>query len=178
MKKVTILLMALAFTAIGCKKETETTPAEETVVTEETTTETIVDEVVTDIAETTGDKVVLEIASDDMMKFDKTELKAKAGETVEIKFTHTGKLPKETMGHNIVFLKKGVDITAFATEALAAKDNEYIPTDAKDVLAHSKLIGGGETDTFSFTAPEAGTYDFLCTFPGHNVVMRGKFIVE
>ncbi|MEM6771051.1 MAG: plastocyanin/azurin family copper-binding protein, partial [Bacteroidota bacterium] len=27
-------------------------------------------------------------------------------------------------------------------------------------------------------APAAGEYDFICTFPGHYGVMKGKFIVE
>jgi azurin len=40
------------------------------------------------------------------------------------------------------------------------------------------MIGGGESDTITFDAPEAGTYVFLCTFPGHYQVMRGEFIVE
>ncbi|HBX64839.1 MAG TPA: azurin, partial [Balneolaceae bacterium] len=26
--------------------------------------------------------------------------------------------------------------------------------------------------------PEAGTYDFICSFPGHYALMKGKFIVE
>jgi azurin len=40
------------------------------------------------------------------------------------------------------------------------------------------LIGGGESTTIEFEAPEKGEYTFLCTFPGHFGLMNGKFIVE
>ena len=40
------------------------------------------------------------------------------------------------------------------------------------------MIGGGESVTIEFDAPEAGTYDFLCTFPAHFAMMKGKFIVK
>ena len=40
------------------------------------------------------------------------------------------------------------------------------------------MIGGGQTTSITFTAPAAGTYDFICSFPGHSGLMKGKFIVE
>src|SRR5690606_11999004 len=49
--------------------------------------------------------VVLEITGNDVMKFDKTELRAKAGQKVTLTLHHSGKLAKEAMGHNIVILK-------------------------------------------------------------------------
>ena len=42
----------------------------------------------------------------------------------------------------------------------------------------AKLIGGGEETTVTFDAPAKGTYDFICSFPGHYALMKGKFIVE
>jgi azurin len=67
---------------------------------------------------------------------------------------------------------------AFATSALQAKANEYIPEGTEDVIAHTALIGGGEETTIEFTAPAAGEYTFICSFPGHYALMNGKFIVE
>ena len=49
---------------------------------------------------------------------------------------------------------------------------------AVSIIAATKLLGGGETDTVIFDAPAAGTYEFLCSFPGHYAIMKGKFIVE
>ncbi|WP_248724163.1 plastocyanin/azurin family copper-binding protein [Seonamhaeicola sp. ML3] len=119
------------------------------------------------------------ISSDDLMKYDKTEIRAKAGQNVKLTLRHKGKADINVMGHNVVILKKGVDINAFASKAAIARDTEYIPTDAKDdIIAHTKLIGGGQTTAIEFEAPAAGTYDFICSFPGHYGVMKGKFIVQ
>ena len=116
------------------------------------------------------------LTSNDQMKFDKTEIRAKAGEKIKLTLKHTGKFPKNAMGHNFVLLAKGTDVAKFATAAMNAKANDYIP--AKGALAHTKMIGGGESTTIEFTVPAKGTYDFICSFPGHYAVMKGKFIVE
>lgn len=116
------------------------------------------------------------INSDDQMKFDKTELRVKAGEKIKLTLNHTGNLPVNAMGHNFVLLEAGTNIAAFGQEAMNAKANDYIP--AKGVIAHTRLIGGGESTTVEFNAPKKGTYDFICSFPGHYAIMKGKFIVE
>ncbi len=116
------------------------------------------------------------INSNDQMKFDKTTISVKSGEKIKLTLNHTGELPKNAMGHNFVLLEKGTDIADFGMKAMDAKDKEYIP--ANGVIVHTKLIGGGESTTIEFTAPEKGTYDFICSFPGHYAMMKGKFIVE
>ena len=116
------------------------------------------------------------VNSDDQMRFDLNEIKVKAGDKVKLILNHTGKLPKNVMGHNFVLLTKGTDVAKFATAAMDEKESNYIP-DA-GVIAHTGLIGGGESTTIEFTAPPKGTYDFICSFPGHYAMMKGKFIVE
>lgn len=128
------------------------------------------------ILEVTSTAKTVVINSNDQMKFDRSEIRVKAGEKIKLTLNHTGKLPKTAMGHNFVLLEKGVDMADFAMKAMNAKDNEYIP--AKGVIAHTKLIGGGESTTIEFTAPAKGTYEFMCSFPGHYAMMKGKFIVE
>ncbi len=118
------------------------------------------------------------ISGDDLMKFDKTEIKVKAGQKVKVTLRHKGKLDINVMGHNFVLLKQGVDLAGFAAKAAVAKDNEYIPKGTEDVIAYTSLIGGGQTTSVEFVAPEVGTYDFLCSFPGHYGMMKGKVIVE
>lgn len=118
------------------------------------------------------------ITGNDQMKFDKTEIRVKAGKKVKLTLRHIGKMDVKIMGHNVVILKEGVDVVKFAAEAVSARENGYIPVDTKDVIAHTEMIGGGQTSTIEFDAPKAGTYDFICSFPAHYAMMKGKFIVE
>ncbi len=170
--QTTIIIVALAFVFVQCggKTENTVTQEEETVATRNQ--ETLVAE------QTSIDEVTLELNAGDMLQFDKTELRVKEGQEVTLTLNHTGQMPKEGMGHNFVLLKPGTDIAAFASEALNARENEYIPEGEEAVIVHTKLIGGGESDTITFTAPPKGTYDFICSFPGHYALMKGKFIVE
>jgi len=116
-------------------------------------------------------------AGDDM-KFNLTEIRVKEGETIRLTLHHTGKAPKTAMGHNFVLLKAGVSLDGFVTKALEAKGNDYIPKDEADIIVHTKLIGGGESDSIEFVAPPKGSYPFLCSFPGHAMSMNGTLIVE
>ena len=122
------------------------------------------------------------ISGNDMMKFDKTGFEVKAGTKVKLVFKNVGKIPKIAMGHNIVILKKGITAIAFGQKALAAGANAVnaLPDSVKgDVLANTKLLGPDETDTIIFNAPkETGDYEYVCTFPGHFALMRGKMTVK
>ncbi|WP_299129709.1 azurin [uncultured Winogradskyella sp.] len=121
---------------------------------------------------------VLGIVADDNMQFDKKELRVKAGQKVKLTLKHSGKMAANIMGHNIVILKQGTDKAAFAAKAATARDNGYIPEGTDQVIAYTKMIGGGQITTVEFEAPEAGEYDFICSFPAHFALMQGKFIVE
>ena len=131
-----------------------------------------------EMSDMNNDVVELSISGNDQMKFNKDEFRVKAGQTVKLTLKHTGEMSKEVMGHNFVLLKKGTELSQFAQKAAGAKANDYIPEGTDQVIAHTKIIGGGEETTITFEAPEAGTYDFICSFPGHWVQMQGKFIVE
>src|SRR3546814_19784248 len=113
-----------------------------------------------------------------MMRFDKKELKVKAGQKVSLTLNHTGKLGKDVMGHNFVLLKADVKLADFAAKALNARDNDYIPESESDnIIAYTKLLGGGESDPLVLTAPAAGSWYFVCSFPGHSGLLPGKLIV-
>ena len=120
-------------------------------------------------------KIILN--SDDLMRFDKNMLLVQSGQKITLTLNHTGKMDKLIMGHNFVLLKKDVDVMAFAEKAVLAKNNEYIP-EGEEVIVYTKLLGGGESDTITFNAPEKGYYTFLCTFPGHWGLMKGKLVVK
>ncbi len=126
-----------------------------------------------------GDVVEITIEGDDNMQFNMNEIEVEAGQTVRLTLEHTGQMPVENMGHNWVLLDEGTDNSAFESAAMNAADNEYIPEDMyDDIIAYTDLIGGGETSTVEFEAPSPGTYDFLCSFPGHPGPMSGEFIVN
>ena len=126
-----------------------------------------------------GKVVTVKLTGNDMMKYNLTEIKVASGRTIKLTLTHEGKMAKGAMGHNFVLLKAGTDVAAFGNKAMMAKDTDYIPADLKgSVIAHTKTLGGGESDSIEFAAPAPGTYDYICSFPGHSSLMKGKLIVQ
>lgn len=125
--------------------------------------------------------VTIEMTGNDQMQYDKKAITVTEGDNLTIKLKHVGKLPKAAMGHNVVILKPGTAMPAFAMKCAPAAANDYIPQDAESkalIVAHTKMIGGGEETSVTFTAPAAGEYPYLCTFPGHFGVMNGKLTVK
>jgi len=114
--------------------------------------------------------------SNDQMKFDKKIIKVNSNQKVTITLNHTGRFPAASMGHNFVLVKNDVDINEYALRAAGARNSEYIP-EGENEIAYTKMLGGGESDTITFDAPEPGTYTFICSFPGHYQLMMGEFIV-
>jgi azurin len=122
---------------------------------------------------------VIQITANDQMKFNVTSIEAKAGEELKVVLTNEGTLPKEAMGHNWVLLKAGTDVTAFATAAMTAKDTEYVPPAMKDkVIASIPVLGPKKSGETTFKAPAAGEYTFICSFPGHYMLMKGTLTVK
>jgi len=167
MKHVFMILTAAAFLAVGCGSDKQVAP--------EKSTET---EQVEAPSNEPKQEVALRLSSNDQMKYDKSELKVPANSVVTLTLVNEGQMPKAAMGHNFVLLKNGTDLAAFGMKAIEAGiDNDHIPA-SNAIIAHTKLIGGGEETTVTFDAPAKGTYDFICSFPGHYGIMKGKFIVE
>ncbi len=123
----------------------------------------------------------VEITGNDQMQFNIKAFEVTEGQKVVLSFKHIGQLPAIAMGHNVVILDAGTAVPAFATKCAPAKDTGYIPQDAeskKEIVAATKLLGGGESDEITFTAPAAGEYPFVCTFPGHFAIMQGVMTVK
>ena len=113
----------------------------------------------------------VEIQADDKMRFDVTAFEAKPGQKISVTLKNVGTTPKFSMGHNFVMLDRTVNtqnVQKFLDTASTEASHDYVPPDAKEVLAHTKLLGPGETDTVTFNAPYVpGDYLYLCSFPGH-----------
>lgn len=124
----------------------------------------------------------IEIEGLNTLKFSKDSITVKPGEKVTIKLVNTSKLPAGAMAHNLILLAADTDAQKIDKAAMkAGKGNQYIPDDMDDqILAHTGLVAGGESDTITFTAPDqAGDYEYICTFPGHFAAgMKGILTVK
>src|SRR5436853_2174583 len=99
-------------------------------------------------AHAAADPCKLEISGNDLMQYDKSELSAPATcKEITVTLHHTGKLPKEAMGHNWV-LVSAADLVDVANAGMTAGlPNTYVPPADKRVLAPTTTIGGGDTPT-------------------------------
>lgn len=187
MKKISLLIpVLLSMLLMSCgdeKKEEE----EKITIGDNTTLETVETESTTSMDTATSQMdtvqsqegvIEVQLTGNDQMKFNLKEIRVKAGQKVKLTLKHVGQLNEDVMGHNFVLLKQGTNLADFAQKAATAKENDYIPQNTDKVIAHTEMIGGGEETTIEFEAPAAGTYDFICSFPGHYIQMQGKFIVE
>ena len=118
----------------------------------------------------------------DYLKFSAADMTVeKSCESITVNLRHTGQLPAKIMGHNWVLSQNAV-VQAVATEGMSAGlAANYVPQGDTRVVAFSKVIGGGETTsvTFSTSALTVGEgYTFFCSFPGHSYSMRGAFNVN
>ncbi|MFH6966885.1 azurin [Flavobacterium sp. FlaQc-28] len=167
--KISLLILMGFLTITSCGKK-ETAPVEEQ-------TETSTEGEAAPVTSTAENVLVIE--GNDQMQFSTNELKAVAGKPITLTLKHVGKIPKEAMGHNLVILQEGTDQAAFALKANDAKATDFIPESEKaSIIAHTKLLGGGEEDTIEFTIDKKGSYPFICSFPGHMAMMKGVLIVE
>jgi glucose/arabinose dehydrogenase/azurin len=114
----------------------------------------------------------------DQLKFDVTRFTVKPGETVEIVLMNPDIMP-----HNLVIVAPGkLEAVGALAEAMASRPDgfqkSFVPA-TPDVLASTKLISQGALARIRVTAPTAaGSYPYMCTFPGHWRVMNGVMDVE
>lgn len=165
--KISLIIIAFStFMLVSCGGS-ETKPAETT------PTETPVEE--------TAKKEIVEVVieANDQMQYDKKLIEVPAGTLVKLTLKNVGQMPIESMGHNWTLLSQGVDLVAYATASMQAVSNGYqAPDRYADPIIYTRMLGPGEMQTIEFDAPAAGTYKYLCTFPGHYGAMQGDFIVK
>jgi len=126
-------------------------------------------------------EIIVVITANDQMKFDPTAIEAKPGQRVTVTLRNVGMIPKSAMAHNFVLLKPDVDTAQFVVTGLTHTTTEFIaPEMSSHVIASTKLLGPGESDTISFTTPkEQGAYNYICSFPGHYAAgMKGVLTVK
>jgi len=112
------------------------------------------------------------------MLYDTTSFTVSPGQPVKLILSN----PDVTQ-HNLVIGKPG------SLEELGMAGNEmakdpaglskgFIPS-SDQILHHTKLLDQGTSETLRFLAPEEpGVYPYLCTFPGHWILMKGEMVVR
>ncbi len=128
-----------------------------------------------------ADPCKLSIESNDAMQYSAREMVVPPGCTdVEINLRHSGKLAAKVMGHDWVLARES-DMPAIVNAGMAAGSKHgYLPDNDKRIIAATRIVGGGETATitFSTTLLQQGVrYVFFCSSPGHSSMMHGTFVL-
>ena len=110
------------------------------------------------------------------MSYDVKELTVKSGKKIRLTFAN-----QDFMPHNMLLVKPGkADAVGEKAIALGAKgfDVGFIP-ESYDIVWHTKLLDHGKEEVVDFIAPEPpGDYPYVCSFPGHHLIMRGVLHVK
>jgi azurin len=121
----------------------------------------------------------VQLQANDNMRFDKELFRVRAGKKISLIFKNTGAKSAASMAHNVVILQSGVDMADFADIARNAKTEQYVPSSLDSLMiAHTRLVSGGDSDQVEFICPKPGIYDFICSFPGHWGTMQGKIVAQ
>ena len=123
-----------------------------------------------------GRQVTIETASN--LSFATRSFTAKPGELIEFKLSNPDVVP-----HNWALLKPGTleRVGKLANLLISDPDaavRHYIPK-TDDVLFYTNVVLPKDESIIYFNAPkQPGRYPYLCTFPGHWLVMNGEMLVE
>ena len=123
----------------------------------------------------------LKLKGNDQMQFDlKTATVSASCPTISIELTHTGKLPAQAMGHNVV-ISASTDLPGVTSAGMkAGAAAGYVAKGDARVLAATPVAGGGATVRAKLAGKRlkpGGDYSFYCSFPGHAAIMKGKLVV-
>jgi azurin len=122
-----------------------------------------------------GAAVSLDIASKgEELLFDKDKLEAPAGSKITLKLKNNS----TALQHNWVLVKPGTTDTVANDGIAAGEAANYIKANDPNVIAHTSMVKAGETGSVTFDAPAPGTYPYICTFPGHYVLMKGTLTIK
>jgi putative heme-binding domain-containing protein len=112
------------------------------------------------------------------LSYERKTLTAKAGEPLKFTLVNPDVVP-----HNWVLIKRGKlnSVGEISNRQVAdpeAAARQYIPN-SDDVLSATDIVMPGQEFSIFFHAPDKpGRYPYLCTFPGHWMVMNGELIIE
>lgn len=107
------------------------------------------------------------------LQFEPVRIKARAGEMLRIAFSNED--PND-QPHNIVIIKPGTleEIQAASMAVTADSQEKGFVPDSEHIIAASGLLDADGSEDLLFKMPdEKGVYHYICTFPGHAMLMYG-----
>ncbi len=107
------------------------------------------------------------------LKFAVDKLEAPANSKITLTLKNVSTANK----HNWVLTKPG-QADAVAAEGIAAGEAVGYIKEGPNVIAHTKLSAPGTSESVTFDSPAPGDYPFVCSFPGHNVLMKGTLTIK
>jgi azurin len=109
----------------------------------------------------------------DALTFSSDSLTAASGSVVVVVLDNVSTINQ----HNWVLVENGTKDAVAADGTAAGPGGDWVKPGDDRVIAYTKVLAAGEIGEVTFTAPAPGTYQFVCTFPGHNFTMFGDFEV-
>ena len=119
--------------------------------------------------------VTITVGTEPGLQYDLKSFEVREGDRVELVFNNN-----DDMMHNLVVVEPNTadQVGTLAMNlGLDGPQQGYVP-EVDEVLFHTCILQPGSSETIYFTAPAPGEYTYVCTFPGHSRVMRGKMIVR
>lgn len=124
-----------------------------------------------------GAECSVKLEANDRMQFNLDTIEvSKSCEEFTITLKHVGELARNVMGHNVVISATEYMEDVNRDGMQAGLENNYIKPNDPRVIAHTKVIGGGETASLTFDPAmlkQDVPYSFFCSFPGHAALMNG-----
>jgi azurin len=115
----------------------------------------------------------------EQMRYDTARLVVAAGKPFELIVENTDVMP-----HNLLIVTPGArqavaeSVQTRRPDQLDKKGRPYVPEKDNRVLEATRLLEPGQKETLKMTAPDKeGEYEYVCSFPGHSMIMWGKLVV-
>jgi len=124
----------------------------------------------------TAEQTLNSINDNGVFKFDVTSFTVKAGQKVHVVVKNNETMPN--MFHNFTLVRPGTEAAVANAGLTAGEISAYVKPNDPNVIATTSLAKPGAPADVTFTAPEKGSYPYICTFPGHYMTMKGTLTVE
>lgn len=122
------------------------------------------------------------IEATDLMTFNLKTIRV-PGDCAQLRVVlkHVGRMPAQAMGHNWVLTETRHHREVGLAGGRMALPDDFLPRDDARVIAHTRVIGGGQATEVVFPTSrlrKGGDYTYFCSFPGHWNMMKGRLVFE